>query len=78
MLVVNLRESESGGTYTPTTCFQTFPFPRPTDEQREEIAETARELNRLREGLAESGGCRGQAGDVWGGLAATDIDESVQ
>ena len=45
-----LRESESGGTYTPTTCFQTFPFPRPTDEQREEIAEAARELNRLREG----------------------------
>ena len=36
--------------YTPTTCFETFPFPRPTDEQREEIAEAARELNRLREG----------------------------
>ncbi len=45
-----LRESESGGTYTPTTCFQTFPFPRPTDEQREAIAEAARELNNLREG----------------------------
>lgn len=45
-----LRESDSGGTYTPTTCFQTFPFPRPTDEQREEIAEAARELNGLREG----------------------------
>ena len=45
-----LRESESGGTYTPTTCFQTFPFPRPTDEQREAIAEAAGELNRLREG----------------------------
>jgi len=24
--------------YTPTTCFETFPFPRPTDEQRESIA----------------------------------------
>ena len=45
-----LRESESGGTYTPTTCFQTFPFPRPTDAQQEAIAEAARELNRLREG----------------------------
>ena len=45
-----LRESESGGTYTPTTCFQTFPFPRPADEQREAIAEAAGELNRLREG----------------------------
>ena len=45
-----LREAESGFRYTPTTCFETFPFPRPTDEQREEIAEAARELNRLREG----------------------------
>ncbi|MCY3543511.1 MAG: class I SAM-dependent DNA methyltransferase, partial [Chloroflexi bacterium] len=45
-----LREAESGFRYTPTTCFQTFPFPRPTDEQREAIAEAARELNRLREG----------------------------
>ncbi|MXY45723.1 MAG: hypothetical protein F4Y44_01825 [Chloroflexi bacterium] len=45
-----LREVESGFRYTPTTCFETFPFPRPTDEQREAIAEAARELNRLREG----------------------------
>ena len=45
-----LRESESGGTYTPTTCFQTFPFPRPTGEQREAISTAAAELNRLREG----------------------------
>ena len=45
-----LREAESGFRYTPTTCFQTFPFPRPTDEQREAIADAARELNRLREG----------------------------
>ena len=36
--------------YTPTTCFETFPFPKPTDEQREAIAEAARELDRLREG----------------------------
>ena len=35
--------------YTSTTCFETFPFPRPMDEQREAIAEAARELNRLRE-----------------------------
>ena len=33
----------------PTTCFETFPLPRPTDEQQEAIAEAARELNRLRE-----------------------------
>jgi len=36
--------------YTPTTTFETFPFPRPTDEQRESIAAAARELVRLRDG----------------------------
>jgi hypothetical protein len=36
--------------YTPTTCFETFPFPRPTAAQREAIAEAARDLDRLRTG----------------------------
>jgi hypothetical protein len=45
-----LREAESGFRYTPTTCFETFPFPRPTDEQREAIAAAARDLVRLRDG----------------------------
>ena len=31
-------------------CYEKFPFPCPTDEQREAIANAARELNRLREG----------------------------
>ena len=44
-----LREAESGFRYTPTTCFETYPFPEPTDEHREAIAEAARELNKLRE-----------------------------
>ena len=44
-----LRESTSGNRYTPTTCFEMFPFPQPTDEQREAIATAAYELNRLRE-----------------------------
>jgi type II restriction/modification system DNA methylase subunit YeeA len=35
--------------YTPTTCFETFPFPEPTAEQEAAIAEAARELNELRE-----------------------------
>ncbi len=35
--------------YTPTTCFETFPFPEPTDAQREAIATAAAELNQLRE-----------------------------
>ena len=42
--------TESGFRYTPTTCFETFPFPRPTEEQREAIGAAAAELNRLREG----------------------------
>jgi type II restriction/modification system DNA methylase subunit YeeA len=36
--------------YTPNPAFETFPFPRPTDPQREAIAEAARELDRLRSG----------------------------
>lgn len=34
--------------YTPTTCFETFPFPRPTAEQGEKIAEAARFLEKAR------------------------------
>lgn len=44
-----LREVESGFRYTPTTCFETFPFPQPTAEQKEAIAAAATELNSLRE-----------------------------
>ena len=44
-----LRESESALRYTFTTCFETFPFPEPTDGQREAVATAARELNELRE-----------------------------
>jgi hypothetical protein len=45
-----VREVESGFRYTPTTCFETFPFPHPTDAQRDAIAEAARDLDRLRTG----------------------------
>ena len=51
-----LREVESGFRYTPTTCFETFPFPHPTDAQREAIAAAAAELNRLREGWLNPAG----------------------
>jgi len=43
-----VRERESGFRYTPTTCFETFPFPDPTDTQREAIASVAKELDELR------------------------------
>ena len=41
---------ESRPRYTPTTCFETFPFPNPDDGQRYAIAEAASRLNELREG----------------------------
>lgn len=34
--------------YTATTTFETFPFPRPTDEQRAAVSAAAAELDRLR------------------------------
>jgi hypothetical protein len=44
-----VREKESGFRYTPLSCFETFPFPRPTPEQETTIAAAAKELNDLRE-----------------------------
>ena len=41
---------ESRPRYTPTTCFETFPFPEPDGDQREAIAIAAARLNELREG----------------------------
>jgi len=35
--------------YTPTTCFETFPFPEPDEQQRIGISAAAKELNELRE-----------------------------
>lgn len=34
--------------YTPTTCFETFAFPHPTNEQRDAIGVTAKRLDELR------------------------------
>jgi hypothetical protein len=51
-----LREVESGFRYTPTTCFETFPFPRPTDEQRDAIAAAAQRLVELRDGWLNPSG----------------------
>ncbi len=51
-----LREVESGFRYTPTTCFETFPFPDPTPEQRERVGEAARRLGELRDGWLNAPG----------------------
>jgi type II restriction/modification system DNA methylase subunit YeeA len=45
-----LREMESGFRYTPTSCFETFPFPKPTAEQRAAIGEAAKNLDTRRNG----------------------------
>ncbi len=44
-----VRERESGFRYTPTSCFENFPLPRPTPKQEAAIAAAAQELNALRE-----------------------------
>jgi hypothetical protein len=43
-----VRERESGFRYTPTSCFETFPFPEPTAEQQAAIAAAAKNLDTLR------------------------------
>ena len=45
-----LREVESGFRYTPTSTFETFPFPCPTPDQETKIADAARHLDFLRQG----------------------------
>jgi type II restriction/modification system DNA methylase subunit YeeA len=46
--------------YTPTTTFETFPFPRPTPDQRDAIAEAARVLHEHREAWLNPEGGTGQ------------------
>jgi type II restriction/modification system DNA methylase subunit YeeA len=43
-----LREKESGARYTPTTCFETFPFPECATDEKLEITRLAAELDALR------------------------------
>lgn len=47
--------------YTPTTCFETFPFPRPGDEQREAVGAAAHALDRLRRGWLDPPGLAPEA-----------------
>jgi len=43
-----VRERESGFRYTPTTCFETFPFPEASAVQTAAVAEAVKELDDLR------------------------------
>jgi type II restriction/modification system DNA methylase subunit YeeA len=47
-LGTQVRERESGFRYTPTTCFETFPFPAANKKQQAAIAAAAKELDTLR------------------------------
>ena len=58
-LGTQLREVESGFRYTPTTTFETFPFPNPSDDGRDEIAAAARALDTLRVGWLNPAGASG-------------------
>ena len=53
---------ESRPRYTPTTCFETFPFPKPTETQRDAIAAAASAAERTEGGLAQPGGRRRRPG----------------
>ena len=44
--------------YTPSTCFETFPFPRPTPAQHLEIEKWAKYLNDVRNALIAADGTR--------------------
>ena len=73
---------ESRPRYTPTTCFETFPFPHPTSEQREAIANAARELNQLRENWRDADPKRTLTGlynsnPTWLSNAHANLDNAV-
>ena len=40
--------------HTPTTCFETFPFPNPTPEQRDAIAAAAKALHETRQSALDN------------------------
>ncbi|SRR5712692_99463 len=51
-----LREAESGFRYTPSSTFETFPFPCPTSVQAEIVAAAARALDSFRRGWLDPEG----------------------
>ncbi len=55
-LGTQLREVESGFRYTPTTTFETFPFPAATADARDTISASAKTLDTLRRGWLNPAG----------------------
>ena len=86
-----LREVASGFRYTPTSTFETFPFPCPTPEQKAGIADAAKHLDTLRQGWLDpaedtigSGELKGRTltnlyndRPTWLDLAHKKLDEAV-
>lgn len=51
-----LREKESGRRYIISECFEKFPFPTPTESQREAVAQAARTLDEQRRNVCRPNG----------------------
>ena len=51
-----LREKESGRRYIISECFEKFPFPTPTESQREAVAQAARTLDDQRRNVCRPNG----------------------
>ena len=51
-----LREKESAQTYIISECFEKFPFPTPTESQRDAVATAARTLNEQRRNVCRPNG----------------------
>ena len=82
---------ESRPRYTPTSTFETFPFPHPTPEQEAAIADAARRLDALRQGWLNPAGDKVSPSELkrrtltnlynerptWLDLAHRKLDEAV-
>ena len=51
-----LREKESGRRYRISECFEKFPFPTPTESQRQAVAQAARRLDEQRRNVCQPNG----------------------
>ena len=60
--------------YTPSTCFETFPFPRPTPAQQLEIEKWAKYLNDVRNALIAADGTRTLTG-IYNDLTALRVSK---
>lgn len=72
-----LREAESGFRYTPSTCFEKFPFPTPTSAEREAVESAARALDGRRQNDSRTLTNLYNEMPTWLKLAHEKLDTSV-